>query len=80
MDKLERDYLLKIQIEKYKDHPVVQLNQDVKGIGKKGMKGHLYFKSDIEYVGQNRITDLPVVVIGKQNFKYINPRYLENVL
>lgn len=73
-------YLIDRQIKEYKDYPKVRLTQDVKGIGKKGLEGFLWRKSDVQFVGQNRMTDLPVVVIGKQNFKYINPRWLENCI
>ena len=73
-------YLIDRQKKEYENHPKVRLTEDVKGIGKKGLEGYLWRESDMKFVGENKMIDLPVVVIGKQNFKYINPRWLENVL
>ncbi|MFN3753334.1 hypothetical protein [Flavobacterium sp.] len=74
------EYHLKEQKRLNANNPKVELNQDVKGVGKKGKSGWLFWHPDKDLVERKAFDYITVEFEGNKNFRKVSARFLQNCI
>ena len=71
------EYHREKQIKFNSNNPKVELENDVKGIGKKGRKGWLFWHPDKELIDKKAFDYITVEFEGNRNFRKVSARHLK---
>lgn len=72
------EYHLQQQKRMNANNPKVELTEDVKGSGKKGRKGWLFWHPDTKLIEEKAFDYITVEFEGNKNFRKVSARFLKN--